>query len=89
MVVTYRTIGPRGIEERLGHRAAMFLFRRNRDNRSYTLGVIDFNQDGDPCLRADRYGEKIPLVHGDVIRIKIKGKGLNSIRDYVYLDESD
>ncbi len=67
----------------------MFIFRRNRSNRRYTLGRVSLDKEGDPCLKADRYGEKIKIEHGDVIRVRTKGRGFNSIRDYLYIDESD
>ena len=66
----------------------MFLFIRNRENRKYSLGRIDYDNDGDLCLKADRCGEKIKIEHGDVIRIRASGNG-HAIRNYVFIDDSD
>ena len=88
----YRTIGPMQLENRIGRRAAMFFqSKRHRENRIYTVGDIDYNSDGVLCLRADGegHGELIEIQHGDAIRIRANGKGFNSIREYIFIDDSD
>ncbi len=85
----YRIISLAGLENHYGDRAAMFLSSRNRNNRKHTFGRIDIDSDEEWCLRADGYGEKIKIQHGDAIRIKMNGRGENSIRNYIFIDESD
>lgn len=85
----YRTITPRKLEGHIGVRRAIFLFKRNWGNRNYTLGRIDFNSDGEICLEVGMRGKLIRLQHRDTIRLFRNGKGFNSIRDYIFIDDSD
>ena len=90
--IKYKTISPVALEDHIGDRAAMFFMRycKPRD-RKYTAGRINYNSDGELCLRAGSSHEMIRIEHGDAIRIKATGKnhGSNMIRDYIFIDDSD
>lgn len=88
---SYKKITEAGLERNIGKRAAMFLEDEkslNRDNRVYSVGVIDYNSNGDLCLRADGEGhnELIEIINGDFIRLSRKGNGGNQVRDYFFVE---
>jgi len=86
----YVQIGPSGLEKRLGVRAGI-LRNKTKGKRYSATGPIDYNAEGEMCLSATINGHlaKVPIRHGDLIRIRCNGRGDNSIRDYIFIDESD
>ncbi len=83
---SYKKITEAGLENNLGVGAAMFFSIKNRNNRPYSVGVIDYNSNGDLCLRADGEGhnELIEIINGDILKLRQKVNGKIQVRHYVF-----
>lgn len=93
MKTDYKEINSRQLEKYWGDRAALILpkaedINPEDDNRGYSglvIGSVDFNKDGDICLKETKWRQKLELMTGDHIRLHT----MHGYLDRTFVEVSD